>query len=819
MADKKNGKKRKNEEIPSLEEELKRASEPDVKVKKRGITKLRAALYIFLFAVVLGVIGTGALIGYVYSLSLGLPSTEEFSRFKYSEPMVVYDAGGTVIAELGAERRYPLSIEEMPDYIYKAVVAVEDSRFYEHSGVDPWGIARAMIANIKAGRMVEGGSTLTQQLVKVLYLSPERKLKRKIKEAIIAYRLDRDLSKEKILELYLNQVNFGRGAYGIKAAAINYFDKDVKDLTIAEAAMVAGIPKGPSIYAPHLNLERSVKRRNHVLKRMRELDYISEEEYEAAKTETVKLAGSIPLKLRYAGYFMDFVHKFIEDELKIEDAQNMGLKVFTTLNLDYQIAAEKALMTNLVALGKREGYKGALGEILNVTFDDEDDDDGDLSSIVDNNTAESADAVKYIPLDNIVPSYLKDLGFKKAVVRDVNKNEAKIELADNSTGIIRLSDTKWAAKISGLELKDLSKALSVNNIIYVSKHKEKEGIYMLEQDPELEGAIISVNPQTGEIYAMAGGFSYNKSFFNRAVQAKRQVGSSIKPLVYSAAYESGYYPMSIFHDTPVIQEDRETKESWRPKNFDGQFIGEMTLKEALQKSNNAVTIKLAQKIGVKKIIRYARLFGLTEDMPDDLSVSIGSVSASPMEMAYAYSAFANQGMRPQKPYFVTRVADIDNKTLFEFQPPEHVKVLEQDSASLITENLVQVVEHGGAWRARNAIPRVMGGKTGTSNDSKDGWFAGFLPNLVTVTWVGYDDFKKMGAYAVGANTAQPIWIDYMKTVVDSVPYALFPKPVGIAFFKTDKETKEITDSIISDVSFEMYPIDSGGNARSLNYNK
>ena len=318
--------------IPLLAEELNNIANNNdnndnnnKKPKKRS--KLRIILYTLGAMFALGIIGLVSIIIYIYILSQQLPSTDEFSKFKYTEPMVVYDAKGNIIAELGAERRYPISIDQMPPYVYQAVVAVEDARFYEHSGIDPWGIARAMVSNIKAGKMIEGGSTLTQQLVKVIYLSPERKLKRKIKEAIIAYRLDKELSKEKILELYLNQVNFGRGAYGIQAAAINYFGKtDVKDLTIAEAAMIAGIPKGPSIYAPHLNMKRAVNRRNHVLKRMLEVKYITQEEYDAAINETVKLAESIPLRLRHAGYFMDFVHKYIEEDLNssaIIDSSNI----------------------------------------------------------------------------------------------------------------------------------------------------------------------------------------------------------------------------------------------------------------------------------------------------------------------------------------------------------------------------------------------------------------------------------------------------------------------------------------------------------------
>ena len=811
--------------IPNLSEELSNIANNDdnnnKKQKKRS--KLRIILYIIGAVSAFGVIGFVSIIVYVYILSLQLPSTDEFSKFKYTEPMVVYDAKGNIIAELGAERRYPISIEQMPPYVYQSVVAVEDARFYEHSGIDPLGIARAMVSNIKAGKMVEGGSTLTQQLVKVIYLSPERKVKRKIKEAIIAYRLDKELSKDKILELYLNQVNFGRGAYGIQAAAINYFGKeDVKDLTIAEAAMIAGIPKGPSIYAPHLNMKRAVARRNHVLKRMLEVKYITQEEYNAAVNETVKLSESIPLRLRHAGYFMDFVHKYIEEDLKIEDAQNKGIKVFTTLNLDYQIAAEDALIKNLMSIAKREGYKGTLGKILI----EDDTDVEQIEDIIDNAVVSEENdnnTVKYVRLDNDVPSYLKDLGYQKAVITEAEKNTLKIKLSDGSEGTINFKDNNWITNAKNARAKSFLDVFAIDDMIYVSpvlKDNISTGVYMIEQNPDLEGAVVSINPQTGEIYAMAGGMSYFKSFFNRAVQARRQVGSTFKPLVYAAAYESGYYPMSVFYDTPVIQKSvKQGEEDWRPKNFDGQFMGEMTLERALQLSNNSITIKLAQAIGIKKIIRYAQMFGFTGEIPADLSVSIGSLSASPLELAVAYSTFSNQGMRPSKPFFVTRVADIDNKTLFEFQKPEMTRVLDEKSASLITDSLVKVVEKGGAWKSRNAVNRILGGKTGTSNDSKDGWFAGVLPNFVTVAWVGYDDYRKMGSYAVGGNTAQKIVGGGGGGGNEKVPFALFKAPAGASYFKVNNDMHEITDSLIGNLGYSIYPVDSSNNPTVYDFKK
>ncbi len=764
-------------------------------------------LTVFLSLFGLGLLSAGAFALYVYKLSGELPSVEEMASFKYNEPMVVYDASGTVIAELGPERRYPISIELMPAYMGQAVVAVEDSRFYEHSGVDLWGIARAFVTNIKAGRVVEGGSTLTQQLVKILYLTPEKKLKRKLKEAIMAYQIDRYLTKENILELYLNQVNFGRGAYGVQAAAINYFGKNAQDLTLAEAALIAGIPKAPGLYAPHINMARAVARRNHVLYRMYEVGYITEDEYKAALEEPVSLVDSVPLKLKYAGYFMDFVHKYLSDELKIKDPQNLGLKIYTTLRLDYQLEAEKAVRENLMALAKKEGYAGPVGQYAEPAPET-------IPAVIEGDETGGEDIIglKEPSEEELLetPSYLASMGIEKAVVKKVDVNSAELDV-NGKKGVLNLKDNEWArpAGDSASKLADLRLILKENDIIYVSRDKKDEELFYLEQDPEIEGALVSVNPRTGEIYAMVGGFSYDKSFFNRAVQARRQMGSIFKPIVYAAAFESGFVPMDTVLDVPVISEEEEGDKVWKPKNYEDKFYGVTTLKEALVKSRNIVTIKVAEQIGIRKIIRYANKFGITSEMPPDLSVSLGSASASPLEMAYAYSVFAGEGARPATPYFITRIEDIDGNVLYEFVPPDPVQVLEKPTAYIMNEMLVNVIEQGSGWRAK-AVQRKVGGKTGTTNDSKDAWFGGFLPNIVTVAWVGYDDFRKMGGYATGSSAAAPVWTAYMKEIVKNMPFEMFAVSDGAGYFKVDSKTKRITDSVTGDYTFEIYPVDEQG---------
>lgn len=756
-----------------------------------------------------GIFSAAGLTVYIYFLSKELPSVEEVSSFKYNEPTVVYDATGKVIAELGPERRYPVPMARIPKYIGQAVVAVEDSRFYEHKGVDFLGIARAFFVNLKAGRVVEGGSTLTQQLVKVIYLNPEKKLKRKIKEAIMAYRIDNYLTKEQILELYLNQVNFGRGAYGIQAAAVNYFGKNVGELTLAEGALLAGIPKGPGIYAPHINPEKSRTRRNHVLYRMYEVGFITEENYKKATEDTIVITDSVPLRLRYAGYFIDYLQKFLTETLEAENLQGMyGLKIYTTLRIDYQMEAEKAVLNNLMDISKREGFYGPISNMTQVEAiipsKIDEGEDGEGASI----------GVEAKPANDLhkVPSYLAAKGISKAVVQSVSKDVVKIT-QDNVTGEIRLSANVWA-KPNGSNLNkllDFTTILKENDVIYVSKTPDAKGIYLLEQEPLLEGALVSIDPVSGAIYAMVGGLSYEKSFFNRAVQAQRQMGSTFKPIVYSTAFENGILPMDQMLDIPVISEEEEDgKSPWKPQNHNRIFVGEMTVKEALLKSNNTITIKVAEKTGINKIIRYAKNFGFSADMPVDMSVSLGSASSSVLEMAIAYSVFANGGYRPAEPYFVTKIEDAKGQVLFAYTPKEPVKVLEEASADIMTTTLVDTVQKGGSWRAK-ALRRISGGKTGTTNDSKDGWYAGFLPNMVTVTWVGYDDYRKLGDYATGSSVAATAWVAYMSSILDTIPLKLFPVSQKTAFFKVDNETKTITDAIVGNFTYEIFPVDDNGN--------
>jgi len=735
------------------------------------IVKISALILFTLF-----LIASFSLLVYLYKLSSELPSIKELKNYTYKVPTMVYDRNGEVIAELGSQSRYPVYLEKIPLHLRQAVIAVEDSRFYEHGGVDFIGILRAFFTNIKAGRVVEGGSTLTQQLVKVIYLTPERKLKRKVKEAILAYKIDNYLSKDKILEIYLNEVYFGRGAYGVEAAAKNYFGKSVDELTISEAALIAGLPKAPGIYAPHINMEKSILRRNHVLYRMYEVGYLSEEEYQKASAEKVEIVKTPPQKIQTASYFVEFIKSYIRDKLN-EDIYDKGYLINTTLDTKFQEIAEQAVQKNLFELSKRQGYAGVIGNILDKDIE------GKVESV----------------------KYMQKFGFSVARVINVDRTTLDFELQDNlSKGKLNLQENRWAKPFlsNTRTLDDFRKIIKEGDYILVEeKGKDK---YLLAQEPKVEGALLSMIPQTGEVLSMVGGFDFQKSMFNRAVQAKRQVGSLFKPIVYSAALESGMNINTLILDAPVMFEKEEDGEYWKPQNFEQQFYGFTTLRQAVTKSRNIVTIKVGEKIGVRKIIEYVKKFGITSNLQYDLSISIGSGAISLIEMVAAFSVFPNLGEYVE-PVFINSIIDPDGNIVYETKEQKRYMAIEPATAQIMTDTLINVVENGTGKRA-SSLKRYVGGKTGTTNEYKDAWFIGFLPNLTVGVWTGFDDFTTLGRLETGARAALPIWIDYLNGVIDNIDYAVFKSTDNVSYYKVDSETEQITDSIVD--KFIFLPFDN-----------
>lgn len=723
---------------------------------------------------VLFVLSSLSVLLYIYMLSSELPSIKELKYYKYKTPSIVYDRRGRVVAEIGEERRYPVKFEDIPDMFKNAVISVEDSRFYKHGGVDFLGILRAFLVNVKAGKVVEGGSTLTQQVVKVIYLTPERKLKRKLKEAILAYKIDNYLSKDEILAIYLNEVYFGRGAYGVEAAARNYFGKSVKELNLAEIATIAGIPKAPGIYAPHIDMKKSVVRREHVLYRMFEEGYITEQIYNEFKNVEISVLDEIPQKILSAPYFVDMVKNYLRDELKLE-AENNGYRIYTTIDVDYQEIAEKSVTQNLFDISKRQGYFG----ILTST------DEPDFQKKIDEK--------KYLKKYEMVP----------AVVLSVDRTAAEVEIIeDNKRSTLSLKDNNWAVPYESGErvLDDFRKIFREKDIIFV-KNDSKKG-YLLEQEPMAESALVSMIPETGEIVSLTGGFDYRKSMFNRALLAKRQVGSLFKPIVYSAALENGFFVNTQILDAPVIMDTGEDAKYWKPLNFEDKFYGFTTLREALTKSRNIVTIKVAEKLGLSKIISYAKKFQISTELQKDLSISIGSGAVSLIEMVSAFSVFPNMGSYVG-PRFVLKVYDYMNNEIYVSPEPEKLPAIKESTAQIMTDMLVNVVENGTGRRA-SVLERYVGGKTGTTNDYRDAWFVGFLPNLAVGVWTGFDDFRTLGRLETGSRAALPAWISYVKSIIADIPLKVFESSKNVIYYKVDKDSHQKTEDISENCYFAPF---------------
>lgn len=735
--------------------------------------KIIKVFILFIFLLIIVTVGSFGI--YLYKLNSELPSIDELKDFTYKTPTIIYDSEKNIIAELGDEVRYPVPFDKIPKNLINALVAVEDSRFYEHEGIDFVSIIRAFFANLKAGKIVEGGSTLTQQLVKVVYLTPEKKLKRKVKEAILAYKLDSFLSKQEILELYLNQVYLGRGSYGVQAAAKNYFGKNVWELNLEECALLASLPKAPAYYAPHINYERSLERRNYTLLRMFEVGYITEEEYKKAIVKPIKIIEKKPQRIKMAEYFITHVMQYAQNKLKLDDVKNSGLQIYTTLNSNFQKAAEQANRMNLFELSKRQGYFGPIG------------------NAEDNTTQQKIDKYKYLNAYDISFGNVNNVS-RNFVDLSVGTNKAQLDIRDNS----------WAKPYHGnlYKLDDFRTILKKGDIVLL--YKDKSGKYLLYQEPAVEGSILAINPLTGAILAMVGGFDFNKSMFNRATMAVRQVGSLFKPIVYSAAIDLGYDLTYQVFDAPVIKMST-INDYWKPENFEEKFYGFTTLKVALAKSRNVVTIKLADEIGISNILKYAKAFGIKTPLSRDLSVSIGSGSATLEEMVYAFSAFPNMG-KIQREKCIEYILDNKNKKILEEESEVAFRPIKESTAHIMTDALINVVENGTGRKAKH-ITRFIGGKTGSTNEYRDAWFIGFLPNIVIGTWIGFDDFSPLGRLETGARAALPGWINFLESIIDNIGLAVYPVSDNVTYYKVDQKSQKITDAVNVPFSFEPFATD------------
>ncbi|WP_297211935.1 MULTISPECIES: penicillin-binding protein 1A [Thermodesulfovibrio] len=684
-----------------------------------------------------------------FAIFRDIPSIKDFERIKTPEGTKVYAEDGTLIGEFKIQKGIYIPIKQIPKHLINAVVAVEDSRFWKHKGIDYIGIGRALVTDIFHMKLKEGGSTITQQLAKIMFLTPEKTLSRKVKEAYLAMKIERELSKEKILELYLNNVYFGHGAYGVEMASRIYFGKPVNQITLPEAALLAGLIRAPNAYSPYNDLVRAKQRQEIVLERMEKEEFISPQERKRASNQSIHLS-SLRISTENYNYFLEYVRKQLEENFDIEKIYKGNLRVYTTLDPHAQISAQRALQEGLREVDKRMGWRGSLGKVS-----------------LKEDTAE--EKVAFTPSQGDIA---------RGTVISVNPNQAVIK-ARGIKGKLNLQDAQWASKIldpSGkikiLKSFKLTDILSPGDIVMVRfKSVGKEILFSLEQEPEIEGALAALDPQTGYIKAMVGGYSFQRGEFNRAVYAKRQPGSSFKPFVYAAAIEKGFSPEDTILDEPISY--RTGLKEWSPSNYDGEFWGEITLRRALAFSRNVPTVRLAETVGIDSIINLAKKAGITSEIPADLSLALGSLSLSPLELTSAFAVFANGGKKI-KPIAIKYVTDNTGKIILQNEPqPE--EVLSPEVAYTITEMLKDVVAYGTGTRAN--IGRPVAGKTGTSNEFRDAWFVGYTPQLVAGVWVGYDDMRKsLGHGEAGGRASAPIWAQFMKEVLSSREIQDFQRP-------------------------------------------
>lgn len=705
--------------------------------------------------------------GYSY-FARTVPPLKDVDKYTPALATRVYSADGEVIGEFYLQRRFLVPKEEIPKLLKQAFVAAEDADFYRHKGVSWIGIVRALMKNLEAGRVVQGGSTITQQLVRSLILDPEKTLSRKIREVILARRIEKHLSKDDILYLYLNQIYLGHGNYGIGAAADYYFGKSPKELNLAEMALLAGLPKAPEVYSPYKNFLLAKKRQEYVLKRMVEEGYISEEEAKQAYNAPLKLREHDPHNKDIYAYYLEYVRNYLVERYGKKAVYEGGLEVYTAVDSRLQRAAYWAIREGLLALNKRQGFKGP-EEILK-----EEEIKAFLSSLKgENRNIEVGGVYKGVVLRESPEGVWVDLG--------------------RSQGLVPRESLSWVRQ-------NLKRGCVVKVRVVEKNRSLRLELY---GEPQVEGALLAMELPSGYVRAMIGGWDFYRSQFNRALQARRQAGSAFKPIVYAAALTKGYNPSSLVLDAPVVF--REGDRIWRPENYQRKFYGPVSLRFALAQSLNCATVNLANEIGVDYIIRFARRLGLTSPLPRDLSLSLGSSSVTLLELVRAYAVFATGGHLIE-PIFVSKVLDRKGNVLEERKPlplegelrryglePKGMvspQVLSSGIAYLVTNMLQSVIEEGTGWRAK-VLGRPCAGKTGTTDNYTDAWFIGYIPRLIAGVWVGFDEPRPLGEDETGSKAAAPIWVSFMKEAMKEYPPEDFPVPDDIIFLRINPETGQL----------------------------
>jgi len=808
-------------------------------------------------------------------LSKELPEIDLQTDFSLEVPLRIYSADQQLIAEYGTQRRDPVEYDELPQALINAFLAAEDDRFFEHPGVDWQGLVRAVGHLITTGSRGQGGSTITMQLARNFFLSPEKSYKRKLLEILLALKIEREISKQEILTLYLNKIYLGKRAYGVSAAAQVYYGKSLDQLSTSQIAMIAGLPKAPSSYNPIANPRRALQRRNYVLRRMAQLGHITETELAAAKAEDISAELTAVEPDIDAGYVAEMVRAHLVKEYGTE-VYASGYSVYTTVQSSSQKAANKALRDGLQNYDRRHGWRGAEQQV-------------DIAALVASVNQEEENIDQAVSQQDAVQDFLSRINtvgdLIPAVVTQVM--EQSIQLEARGVGAVNLNWEKlsWAKPYIdnnkvGEAPKKASDIVNVGDLVRLRSDGKitdpdtgtTRNDWTLAQTPIAQGALVSLDPETGALLALTGGYDFYHSKFNRAVQSRRQPGSSFKPFLYSAALEKGYTAATIVNDAPVVFEDEKLETAWRPENYSGKFFGPTRLRWALTHSRNLVSIRILQDIGIGHTINHAGKFGLnTYNMPRDLSLSLGSAVLSPYQLASAYTAFANGGYRVEA-HFINRIEDANGNLVWkaadtilcddscyarqqagqtetqattasvpaeitateplanadsnsetaptpdpivatdappepEYIPPPPVyaeRILSPQNAWLMHSMLGDVIRYGTARKALSLGRKDIAGKTGTTNDQKDAWFAGYSPKRVAVAWVGFDEVETLGRAEVGGRAALPIWIEYMRQELKDVPTVFPERPSGLVSIRINKKTGERTHAGDPDAMFETF---------------
>ncbi len=742
-----------------------------------------------------GMVASAASITAVYYyLEPELPSVEHLRDVRLQVPLRIFSRDHRLIAEFGEKRRVPLSYGEIPDQMIMAFLAAEDDRFFQHPGVDYKGILRAALKLVQSGRRRQGGSTITMQVARNFFLTPEKTYIRKLKEIFLAFRIEGELEKQDIFELYLNKIYLGHRAYGVGAAAQVYYGKQVGELSLPEIAMIAGLPKAPSSMNPLANPERATIRRNYILGRMEKLGFIQSNEYSAAIDTPITASLHVPKPEIEASYFAEMVRADLVERFGA-DAYTQGYQVYTTLDSRLQQAANEALQKALIAYDRRHGFRG-ITQHLDLT-----------------------EATTEQEWDQFLRDQKTVGSLRPGLVTQLAERSATVYLGRGRQIEIEWDGLKWARAYvnenrRGPALKEAGEVLAAGDLIRIqNRGTELEPVWHLAQIPAVEGALVSVDPNSGALIAVVGGFDFYNSKFNRAIQAKRQPGSGFKAIIYSAALDEGYTAASLINDAPVVFDDPGLESAWRPENYSGKFFGPTRLRVALTKSRNLVSIRLLRAIGVDRALEQAKKFGFdTSELPRNLSLALGSGAVTPLQMAMGYSVLANGGYRVES-NFITHIEDGQHNTVFKAEPlrvcddcmveeraglpdtelegpPQHAapRVISPETHYLMNSMMQDVIKYGTGRKARVLGRNDLAGKTGTTNEQRDAWFNGFHPDLVAIVWVGFDSFAPLGRGEVGGKAALPAWIDYMRVALKDVPEHPLQMPPGMITVRIDPRT-------------------------------